>query len=293
MKTLTVITTTYNRAYCIHQVYDSLINQKCKDFIWLVIDDGSTDNTRELIQNYINENKIEIEYYYKPNGGMHTARNMAYDKAHTEINMIIDSDDWVSDNAIQLIIDFWNKYKRDDIAGIITLNADKSGKIIGTKAPDSLIECHFTDYWNKYHARGDKKLVYRTDLTKQYPYPEFEGEKFYPASYKFIMIDQDYKMLVMNRVTCIVDYNQDSMTFNKYSQYKNCAKGFAHYRNEIIRVSKDNKVIIKEMIHYLAEAKFAGDKNIIKNSSKPLYALVCYPIGLIYYYFLKNTKKLY
>ena len=293
MKTLTVITTTYNRAYCIHQVYDSLINQKCKDFIWLVIDDGSTDNTRELIQNYINENKIEIEYYYKPNGGMHTARNMAYDKAHTEINMIIDSDDWVSDNAIQLIIDFWNKYKRDDIAGIITLNADKSGKIIGTKAPDSLIECHFTDYWNKYHARGDKKLVYRTDLTKQYPYPEFEGEKFYPASYKFIMIDQDYKMLVMNRVTCIVDYNQDSMTFNKYSQYKNCAKGFAHYRNEIIRVSKDNKVIIKEMIHYLAEAKFAGDKNIIKNSSKPLYALACYPIGLIYYYFLKNTKKLY
>lgn len=293
MKTLTVITTTYNRAYCIHQVYDSLINQKCKDFIWLVIDDGSTDNTRELIQNCINENKIEIEYYYKPNGGMHTARNMAYDKAHTEINMIIDSDDWVSDNAIQLIIDFWNKYKRDDIAGIITLNADKSGKIIGTKAPDSLIECHFTDYWNKYHARGDKKLVYRTDLTKQYPYPEFEGEKFYPASYKFIMIDQDYKMLVMNRVTCIVDYNQDSMTFNKYSQYKNCAKGFAHYRNEIIRVSKDNKVIIKEMIHYLAEAKFAGDKNIIKNSSKPLYALACYPIGLIYYYFLKNTKKLY
>ena len=293
MKTLTVITTTYNRAYCIHQVYDSLINQKCKDFIWLVIDDGSTDNTRELIQNYINENKIEIEYYYKPNGGMHTARNMAYDKARTEINMIIDSDDWVSDNAIQLIVDFWNKYKRDDIAGIITLNADKSGKIIGTKAPDSLIECHFTDYWNKYHARGDKKLVYRTDLTKQYPYPEFEGEKFYPASYKFIMIDQDYKMLVMNRVTCIVDYNQDSMTFNKYSQYKNCAKGFAHYRNEIIRVSKDNKVIIKEMIHYLAEAKFSGDKNIIKNSSKPLYALVCYPIGLIYYYFLKNTKKLY
>ena len=99
LKTLTVITTTYNRAYCLEQLYQSLISQQNNDFIWLVIDDGSTDNTKELIDKWQHEGLVEIEYYYKQNGGMHTARNLAYEKVHTELNTIIDSDENDNDNS--------------------------------------------------------------------------------------------------------------------------------------------------------------------------------------------------
>lgn len=257
------------------------------------MDDGSTDVTNQLIQKYKDEGIIEIEYYYKPNGGMHTARNAAYEKVHTELNMIIDSDDWVADGAIGRIIDFWEQNGREDIAGIISLDADKGGNIIGSKAPDNLRECHFQEYWNKYKMNGDKKLIYRSDLTKLYPYPEFPGEKFYPASYKFMLIDQDYRMLVTNIVACIVDYNNDSMTYDKFAQYKSCAKGFAHYRNAVIGLTKNPVRIAREMIHYIAESKYAGNENYIRTSVKPVYALLCAPIGLAYYKYLNNTKKKY
>ncbi len=293
MKTLTVITTTYNRAYCLHQVYDSLVKQACKDFIWLVMDDGSTDGTDKLIRGYQQQDLIEIEYYYKQNGGMHTARNAAYEKVHTEINMIIDSDDWVAEGAVGKIVEFWKNNKRTDIAGIISLNADTNGKIVGTKPPDELKICHYVEYWKKYHATGDKKLIYRSDLTRLYPYPEFPGEKFYPASYKFVLLDQDYKMLVLNQVTCIVDYNEDSMTYQKYAQYKACCRGFSHYRNAMIRVTKDPVEIIKEMIHYIAESKFAADRHYIRNSAKPVYTLLCLPMGLAYHSYLCKTKRKY
>lgn len=291
MKTLTVITTTYNRAYCLHQVYESLLRQDCDDFVWLVMDDGSTDGTRELVRQWIDAGRIGIEYYYKPNGGMHTARNAAYEKVNTELNVIIDSDDWMADDAVGKIVRFWNKNKKDNIAGIISLNAEPGGKLIGTAMPKGVTECHYEEFWNKYRMSGDKKMIYRSVLTRSYPYPEFSGEKFYPASYKFRMIDQQYKMLIMDDVTCIVDYNSDSMSYAKTEQYRSCAKGFAHYRKEIINITHSPKEKIFMMIHYTAESKFAGNRHYVRESGHPFLATVCMPVGLVYYCFLCGKLK--
>jgi glycosyltransferase involved in cell wall biosynthesis len=290
MKTLGIITTTYNRGYCIHQVYESLKKQKSKDFMWLVIDDGSTDNTKKIIQDFIDENMVEIEYIYQANKGMTGARNTAYEHINTEINTIIDSDDWLADGAVEKIISYWKKNKADGIAGIIALNQTVSAEIVGTKFPENVTKCTYTDLFDKYNGKGDKKLIYRSDITKLYPYPEFEGEKFFPASYKFRLIDLDYQMLLMNDVVCTVDYNEDSMTFNKINQYRTCAKGFSYFRNEMIRISTDRKYKFKQSIHYIAESKLAGNKHYIKDSSKKWYTILCLPIGIPLYYFLKYTK---
>lgn len=292
-KTLTVITTTYNRGYCLHQVYESLIRQTCNDFLWLIIDDGSTDNTKCIVEKWISDSIIDIEYYYKDNGGMHTARNLAYDKVNTEINVIIDSDDWMTDDGVEIIVNYWKKNGSEKYYGIITNNIDTKGNLIGTELPKTVLSAKHKDLIEKYKVSGDKKLVLRSDLSKLYPYPEFEGEKFYPASYKFRKLDLNYELLVLNKATCIVDYNDDSMTFDKFAQYHSCAKGFAHYRNEMIRISKSPKFIIKSMIHYIAESKMAGNKHFIKCSAKPCVALACYPAGCALYYYLKNTKKKY
>ncbi len=292
MKTLTVITTTYNRAYCLHQVYESLLRQTSNDFLWLIIDDGSSDNTKDLVDSWIKENKIEIEYIYKPNGGMHTARNLAYENVHTEINVIIDSDDWMTDEAVEKITSFWKENKSDKYYGIISNNITPKNEIIGSPLP-KISHSTTLDIFGKYKVKGDKKLILKSSLSKLYPYPEFEGEKFYPASYKFKLLDQNYQLLILNEATCVVDYNEDSMTYAKFAQYKSCAKGFAHFRNEMMRISKSKKFIIKNMIHYIAESKFAKEKHYIKKCSKKFYAIILLPFGLMYYLYIKNTKKKY
>lgn len=293
MKTLTVITTTYNRAYCLHQVYESLKRQTSKDFIWLIVDDGSKDNTEDLVRGWIDEGLVSIEYYFKENGGMHTARNAAYEKVNTLLNVIIDSDDWMTDDAVESIVDFWNRNGADCFSGIISNNISKKGELIGSPLPGNVKSCKCYELFEKYGVKGDKKLIFRSELTKLYPYPEFPGEKFYPASYKFYLLDQHYDMLLMNKCTCVVDYNEDSMTYNKFAQYKSCCNGFSHYRNEMIRLSRNPKYICKQMIHYVAESKLAHKKGIIKNSSKPMCALIVYPIGVLYYIFISKTRRKY
>ena len=107
----------------LHLCYESLKRQTCKDFIWLIIDDGSTDDTKELVDSWILENKVEIRYHYQENQGMHGAHNTAYEKIDTELNVCIDSDDYMPDDAVEKIVSFWKKHGSDKVAGIVGLDA--------------------------------------------------------------------------------------------------------------------------------------------------------------------------
>ena len=140
--------------------------------------------------------------------------------------------------------------------------------------------------------RGDKKLVLRTDLTRQYPFPEFAGEKFYPASYKYYMLDKDYKFLVDDNATCVVNYNNDSMTRDKYSQYKTCPYGFMHFRKAMVELKLGFKQDLKNMIHYFMEcnvAKTKPEKDILKIP----WSILCFIPGKLYYHYLIKTKRRY
>src|SRR4051812_28952818 len=123
MKKLTVFTPTYNRAYCLGNCYKSLVRQTCQDFIWLIIDDGSTDDTKELIEAWKKENKIEIKYVWQENRGMHGAHNTAYELIETELNVCIDSDDYMPDQAVEHIISTWNQYGGESVSGVIGLDS--------------------------------------------------------------------------------------------------------------------------------------------------------------------------
>lgn len=291
MKTLTIITTTYNRAYCIHQVYESLKRQDCDDFCWLVVDDGSKDNTREVIEGFITEGLIDIEYIYQENKGMTGARNTAYNACKTELNTIIDSDDWLSDGAVKTIIEFWTANKRNDLAGIMALNVNPRGEVIGTKFPAGLKETTVMEIFGKYKVRGDKKLVYRTDISRKYPYPEIQGENFFPPSYKFFQIDLTHKMLVMNKGICVVDYNDDSMSFDKMAQYRKCPHGFSIYYNLAQDVYPYMSKRIKNSLMYIALSKLAGTHRIIYNARRRYLTLVLYPFGLILSRYISKTNR--
>lgn len=291
MKTLTIITTTYNRAYCIGQVYESLKRQDCNDFCWLVVDDGSTDNTREVIQGFIDEGIIDITYIYQPNKGMTGARNTAYAACRTELNTIIDSDDWLADGAVRKIIDFWRANRRDDLAGIIALDVNPQGDVIGTHLPEDTAETTMMELFGKFKARGDKKLIYRSDISRKYPYPEIPGENFFPPSYKFFLIDQKYRMLLLNEGICVVDYNDDSMSFDKIAQYRKCPKGFAIYYNLAQDVYPYLSKRLKNGLMYIALSRLNGQKDIIKNSRRKKLTIFLYPIGLLLCHYIRKTNK--
>ena len=125
MPTLTVFTPAYNRAHTITRTYESLCRQTCKDFTWLVVDDGSTDGTRALIEQWIAAGVIDIRYIYQANQGMHGAHNTAYRNITTELNTCIDSDDYMPDDAVQQIVDFWKAHGSDRYAGIIALDGQR------------------------------------------------------------------------------------------------------------------------------------------------------------------------
>jgi len=292
MQTLTVFTPTYNRAYCIHLCYESLCRQTSSDFEWLVIDDGSTDNTKEIIVGFINENKISIRYIFQKNQGMHGAHNTAYRNIFNELNICIDSDDYMPDDAVENIITFWRDNGSEKYAGIIALDKAVNGNIIGTEFPENMKETTLTDFYKK-SGKGDKKIVYRTEIINKYAeYPLFEGEKYVNLAYKYSLVDQDFKLLTLNKVLCYVDYKVDGSSLNMYRQYWNNPKGFAFTRiNDMNIVSKGFFFKFKACTHYVSSSIIAKNEKFIKESPLKLLTILAVPTGLLLYLWIRYNIK--
>lgn len=287
-KTLTIFTPAYNRAHTLHRCYESLKKQSCKDFVWLIIDDGSTDNTADLVKKWQNEtNDFEIKYIYKSNGGMHTAHNTAYENIDTELNVCIDSDDCMADDAVKKIIDFWKENGSDKYAGIVGLDADFNNGIIGEKFDDSLKSTTMSGYYRN-GGKGDKKLVYRTDVINKYPpYPVFEGEKYVSLGYKYLLCDQDYELLVLNEILCNVEYQEDGSSMNMYKQYLRNPKGFAFMRKVDMLYNETFKENVKTCIHYVSSSIISHNSNFIKESPKKVLTILAIPFGIVLTVYIK------
>lgn len=292
MATLTIFTPTYNRAHTLPRTYHSLLAQDCKDFVWLVVDDGSTDTTAQLISQWQQQNNgFEIRYLYKENGGMHTAHNAAYEAIDTELNVCIDSDDALVPGAVQKILTKWKQVRYKNYAGIIGLDADFNGALIGAGFPDGLRETTLTGYYAQ-GGRGDKKLVYRTDVIRNYPpYPVFPGEKYVALAYKYRLIDQDYQLAVLSEVLCHVEYQPDGSTGTMWKQYVKSPRGFAFWRKICMQYPQSAKRLPVDCVHYVAESLIAKDRHLIRNSPRKLLTLLCIPAGwLLKQYILKKVN---
>ena len=281
MPFLTIFTPAYNRAHTLPRTYESLKQQSCKDFIWLIVDDGSKDNTDKLVKQWISEEQeFEIQYINKENGGMHTAHNTAYENIHTELNVCIDSDDRLAPGAVQNIKDAWNVIKNEEkYAGIIALDSDFNGNIIGKGFPEGLCETTLNGYYAN-GGSGDKKLIYRTDVINSVPpYPVFAGEKYVGLVYKYRLIDQKYTLYVLNKVVCEVEYQADGSTGTMWKQYLANPKGFAFLRKVMMQYPESKKRLIIDCIHYCSSSQIAHNRNYIKESPQKLLTVICTPLG--------------
>lgn len=285
--TLTIFTPTFNRAYSLHLCYESLKRQTCKDFIWLIIDDGSTDNTKELINSWIEESVVPIKYYYQENQGMHGAHNTAYEMIDTELNVCIDSDDYMPIDAVELIVSFWRKHGSNKVSGIVGLDVYKNGEVVGSKLPTHLNSTTLYDLYMTHKVTGDKKLIYRSELTKKYPYPVYKDEKYVGLSYKYHKIDEDYQMLLLNEPLCVVEYLEDGSSLNMLNQYKRNPKGFSFLRVELMKLPfASTSFKFRQAIHYVSSDLLLRNRRFLKETPSKLLTILAMPVGTMLYIYI-------
>lgn len=281
--TLTVFTPTYNRQEMLAHLYKSLCQQTSLNFEWLIIDDGSTDETGKWVKKWQNESKITIKYIKKSNGGVHTAHNCAFDNASTELLVCIDSDDIMPDDGVENILSAWKEVANEEqISGIVGLDAYGDGELVGTSFPDHVEYSTLGELYSKYRVKGDKKIVYRTSVINEFPrYPVFRGEKFVPHDSLYNLIDTKYKLRVLNKVICIVDYQPDGLSATIQDAYFHSPRGFRYAREIALKHNPFFMLKLRSAIHYTMETLIIGDYRKIAFSPNPLLTLFTLPVAVL------------
>lgn len=210
---ISVFTPTYNRAYRIGDLYESLREQTFRDFEWVIVDDGSQDETEDLVRKWIADAGFTIRYFRQYNGGKHIAVNRGMKEARGELFYIVDSDDYLPQDALQIIAEEYGKVRgKEDFCGVSGARYYPNGKRIGGAASFGILECSALDFRQKYHVPGDMAEVFRTEILRRYPFPEFEGEKFCPEALVWNRMAEKYKLRYFNRCTYICEYLPDGLT---------------------------------------------------------------------------------
>lgn len=279
-KQITVFTPTYNRAYILPQCYEGLKKQTSQEFIWLIVDDGSTDNTRELVKQWIDEKIIEIQYIYQENGGMYMAHNTGHRNLTTELCIGCDSDDYLYETCIENVLKIWNTNKTHENSGVIGMCSDSNRKILA-EIPEDLQQTTLYDLRYRYKIKGDFKFALRSDLLKQNYYPVINGENYLAVGYIYFLLDQNYKMLVLHEQLCCQNYLSDGEVMNKVKRYVTAPKGYMLYRNEMIPIMHNFKEKWWQATHYVSSAIFAKDKNFIKEAKEKIPVIIAIPTGIV------------
>lgn len=199
----TVFTPTYNRARTLHRVYESLLKQTFRDFEWLIVDDGSVDNTAELVEGWKQAAWFPIRYIRKPNGGKHTAWNMGVDLARGELFISLDSDDACMPEALQTFHDTWegiDPSRRAIFTGVTALVVDEGGTLSGTRFPQDVLDSNSIEIRLRHKVKGEKWGFHRIEVLRRFPFPEVDGATFIPESTVWFRIALDYQTRYINRV---------------------------------------------------------------------------------------------
>lgn len=283
MINLTVFTPAYNRADLLPRCYESMKRQTNKNFIWMIIDDGSTDNTRELVANWMEKTSdFQIVYRYKENGGLHTTYNEAIAHIDTELCVCIDSDDFMPDDAVEKILSFWEKNGSDQVAGIVGLDFDLEGHVIGDPLPDqttvNLIDLLVGRYPIKH---GDRTNVVRTELYKRFaPMETFPGEKNFNPHYMHLQISMEYDFLVLNENLRFVEYQPGGMSNSMYQQYRSSPKSFAKTRLLYLSFPDTGfKFRFRQCVHYVSSSIIGKNHLFLRESPAKALTVLALPFG--------------
>lgn len=289
-KRITIFTPTYNRKYILPKLYESLCCQECKDFVWLIVDDGSNDGTEEQVRQWTAEGIVDIEYHYQENKGKMAAHNEGVRQCTTGLFVCIDSDDFLaSPQVIGDTLDYWDKNsnlaQQETTSGMVSYR-----KMVSKEQgyfPENLKLSTLSALYDAGY-KGETTLVYKTEVLRLFPFPVIEGEKFITEAYIYDQLDQHYKMLVFPYFSQVCEYLPDGFSSNGWDVLFKNPKGYRKYYNQCIRLHRGNRSYNMRM--YIACSLIAGDGRMFAESDFIPLLLLKFPLGLYQYYRLRNRK---
>lgn len=290
---VTILTPTYNRAKELSKLYNSLTKQTNMHFKWLVIDDGSCDNTPIIINEWLKEGNIKIQYIKKENSGKHKAINYAMDYINTELVFIVDSDDYLTNNAIDIIYKYHEKYKNNkELCGYSFLRKLPNGEINNKEFLRDEMIGSYIDVRINGNIGGDKAEVWYTKCLKEYPFPEFENEKFLGEDIVWIDMALKYKMVHINKAIYIGDYLEEGLTNNRRKNNIKSPNGCVERAKRLMYRQCNLKTRIKGALQYNIYSRFAKIPNYIRiaKNNKVLIYIFYLPSILIYHKWKKAYK---
>lgn len=282
---ITIFTPTYNRESTLERLYNSLLSQSCKNFEWLVVDDGSSDNTESLIAGFIKDNIIDIKYHKQENGGKHRAINKGLDHAVGDGFFIVDSDDYLESNAIELINKEWvNLDFSENIMGLKFRKRYENGETTGSKMPNPKMTCTVTERNYKYFIKGDFAAIIKTDILKQYKFPDIENEYFCAEGIIWHRLSLKYKVIYFDIPIYICEYLPGGLTDSSViNRRKSKNYILLTYKELIVHPQIAYKIKIKSILNfwrfYYTNDNISEDFNIMIETN--FLSTLLKPIGFL------------
>lgn len=287
---ITVFTPTYNRADLLGRLFTSLQKQKFNDFEWIIVDDGSTDNTEEMIGRFLNtERKFKIKYIKQNNKGKHIAINTGAKEAKGELFFIVDSDDYLSDHALAEINREWDHIRDNEkYAGVAPNKCFIGGNSIGNPKYDK-IDCSPIDFRYRFHEKGDKAEVIRTSIFKKYPFPETPGELFCPEALFFNRLSA-YKLRYFNLDVYFCEYLPGGLTDRIVKLRKDSPVNTCMCYRELCRSNIPFKDKIRAAINFYRFKRYT-DSKLESPSESPLINITAKLLSDLIYLILDKKQQ--
>ena len=277
MERLTVFTPTFNRRKTLERLYQSLLRQTVQSFVWIIVDDGSTDDTKFYVDCWVEECKLKIVYCFQENAGKMAAHNKGVSLCKTDLFVCIDSDDYLVDDAVELILENWQRIV--NVASLCGIVAYRSNSL-----KEFPIEVDYSTLSGLYRRgfRGETTLVFKTDVLKKYLFPVIEGEKFITESYVYNQIDDEYRYFVLRKILTISEYQDDGYSKNLVKIQINNPRGYALFYKDSYGRSFSLKEKCRNAVWYIAFSILGKYKlsQIFYDSPNKFFCLFAFPLGI-------------
>lgn len=283
---LTIFTPTYNRADKLQRVYDSLIVQTSYDFEWLVIDDGSSDNTEAVVKGF-DQSLFKIVYCKQKNGGKHTAYNRALELARGDYFFCVDSDDWLADQAVNEIINFVKEGRKNFI---LAYKEDEKGVRLSNVFPEGVAQLSLFNLHNEYHCNGEFSIIFRTDFASKFPFPIFKGEKFVTEAVIYDRMALVENISLLAKVVTICEYQDDGLSNNLNCIMRNNPAGYCLYFMQRIDLQQTMTQRIIMAGKYKCFCMFAKEKRTSYSGRHRKLVSLCTPIGFAFWVYYKLLR---
>lgn len=260
-----------------------MVHQTNQQFVWLIIDDGSDDNTEHLVQHWCAESTFPIEYHRQPNQGKSMAHNRGALLTRTELFVCVDSDDYLNADAVESILVLWNKKRERNIVGILAYKGYGDGRSLTHIKDDACERSTLRNAYARHGLNGDTMLIFRTDIVSKFEFPQFDGENFVPEAYLYDQIDQMGELLILRKVLYYCQYLDDGYTKNIDRLLLSNPQGYLAYIRQRLELDETVRDKFLDSTRYVAMSIAAGKKNIIVKSRRRLFSIMAYPFGMLYY----------